>query len=276
MRNSNFYAKGKWKGFVSGFCGLFFLIFVFTACDDSAFEGFADDNSREARIEEALIALDNADYSTALSILIALENEFPGNSQILRYKSNAYAGLAGLDTFNLLKTIDQLKDQDKEGSIDMVGRVLGDSDGILSSAEIADKLSKFDNAISALEEINNPTDDEIVQLGILSMNHAALTLADIINDDTGNDSIELTEDGISELYKGETPDLTDEATEARLTAISKDIARVGESVETIADISGTGDNDLSTGFDEFRNDINNNVQNDGITQQELETYIGNL
>ena len=66
--------------------------------DNSILEGLADDGSREARIEESRIALDQGDYSRALEILLILRDKYPDDQMILQYLSNAYAGLAGLDT----------------------------------------------------------------------------------------------------------------------------------------------------------------------------------
>jgi len=280
MRSSNLYEGRNGKGLISGFCGLlflFFVIFALTGCDGNVFEGFSDDDSYEARIDEAQIALDDADYSRALSILLALRADFPNKSEVLRYLSNAYAGLAGLDTFNLLKTIDQLEEQNDEGDIDMVGLVLGGADGILTSTEIDNKLTNFENAINALEGISAPTADEKVQLGLLSLNHAALTIADIIDDDNPlSDSVTLTEEGIRGLYDGGTPDFTAEATTERLNSLSDDIVRIDESVDAIATITGADtDNDLSESADEFQNDIDPDGD-ESITQQELQNYVGTL
>lgn len=276
MRNSNIL---KGKGFILGLCGLLFLgfaIFAITSCEDNSLEWLADDSSYEARLEEARMALDDTEYDRAISLLTKLKADYPGDPLVLQYLSNAYAGKAGLDTFNLLMTIDQLIEANETGNIDMVGLVLGD-DGIVTSANIVDLLANLEAAIDELEEIPNPTHDQTVQLGLLSMNHAAMTIADIVYDNTG-EQVTLTEEGLGETYGGEAPDLSEEATSERLDSLSEDMDRIGDAVDSIASITGadtTEENDLSESFDEFQGDLDTNADG-AISEQELENYLGSL
>lgn len=289
MRNSSVSVGGKCKGFVARFCGLLFLLFVAFAligCDANILESIADDDSYEARIEEALIALDDEDYAEAIAILQKLLTDYPGKREVLRYLANAYAGLAGLNTFNLLETIDILDDKNAEGSIDMVGLVLGGADGILTSTEITDKKKSLESAISSLESISNPSEDERVQLGLLSLNHAALTVAEIVMEDLNNNRAEnaaeiteitLTEAGLEELYpESVTPDFAAEATSERLESLSEDIFRVEDSVTAIASITDADtSNDLSESSEEFLDEIDPDG-NESISQEELENYVATL
>ena len=280
MRHSNICAGRNWKGLISGFWGLlflFFVIFALTGCDDSAFESFADDDSYEARIEEARIAIDDANYAGARDLLLALNADFPNTAEVLRLLANAYAGLAGLDTFNLLETIDLLDDQNNEGDIDMIGLVLGSADGVLTATEITNKLANFANAINALASISSPTDDERVQLGIMSLNHAALTIADIIIEDTGNTEVTLTDEGLDTLYPaGTPPEFSTEATSERLTSISQDIVTISDSVAAIDRVTGADvNNDISESLEGFQNDVDPDGD-ESVTQSELESYIANL
>jgi len=278
MRHSNICAGRNWKGPISGFWGLpflFFVIFALTGCDDSVFDSIADDDTYEARIEEARMAIDDANYAGARDLLLALNTDFPNTAEVLRLLANAYAGLAGLDTFRLLETIDLLDDQNTEGDIDMVGLVLGSADGVLTATEITNKLANFEDAINALASISSPTDDERVQLGLMSLNHAALTIADIIIEDTGNTEITLTDDGLETLYTDTTPDFSTEATSDRLTSISQDIATIGESVDAISRVTGADiNNDLSQSLEEFQKDIDPD-ESGLIDQSELESYVAN-
>lgn len=280
MRHSNICAGRNWKGLISGFWGLlflFFVIFTLTGCDDSVFESIADDDSYEARIEEARIAIDDANYAGARDLLLALNADFPNTAEVLRLLANAYAGLAGLDTFNLLETIDLLDDQNNEGDIDMIGLVLGSADGVLTATEITNKLANFANAINALASISSPTDDERVQLGIMSLNHAALTIADIIIEDTGNTEVTLTDEGLDTLYPaGTTPEFSTEATSERLTSISQDIVTISDSVAAIDRVTGADvNNDISESLEGFQNDVDPDGD-ESVTQSELESYIANL
>ena len=280
MRHSSICAGRNWKGLISGFWGLlflFFVIFALTGCDDNVFESIADDDSYEARIEEARIAIDDANYAGARDLLLALNADFPNTAEVLRLLANAYAGLAGLDTFNLLETIDLLDDQNNEGDIDMIGLVLGSADGVLTATEITNKLANFANAINALASISSPTDDERVQLGIMSLNHAALTIADIIIEDTGNTEVTLTDEGLDTLYPaGTTPEFSTEATSERLTSISQDIVTISDSVAAIDRVTGADvNNDISESLEGFQNDVDPDGD-ESVTQSELESYIANL
>jgi hypothetical protein len=273
--------KRKTKGLMWAVCGLLFLCFAITAitsCEDNSLEWLADDSSYEARVEEARIAIDDREYARARDLLLQLKAEYPGDPLILQYLSNAYAGLIGLDTFNLLTTIDQLIDANETGNIDMVGTVLGDASGTILANGIDETLANLENAINALEEISNPTDDQTVQLGLLSLNHAAMTIADIVAENTNADEVTLTEEGLGETYGGTAPDLSNEATSERLDSLSDDMGNIGNAVESIANITGIEagqDNDLSESFDEFSQDVDPDG-NESITQQELQNYLGSL
>lgn len=274
-------SKMKTKGLMWGVCGLLFVCFEITAitsCEENSLEWLADDSSYEARLEEARIAIDDREYARARDLLLQLKAEYPGDPLILQYLSNAYAGLAGLDTFNLLTTIDQLIESGNTGNIDMVGAVLGDVSGIILADDIDETLANLENAINALEEISNPTDDQTVQLGLLSVSHASMTIADIVVENTGETGVTLTEDGLGATYGGTAPDLSNEATSERLDSLSDDMVNIGNAVESIADITGIEagqENDLSESFDEFSQDIDPNGD-ESITQQELQNYLGSL
>ncbi len=172
---------------------------------------------------------------------------------------------------------DHFDDQNNEGGIDMIGLVLGNADGVLTATEIANKLANFANAINALASISSPTDDERVQLGIMSLNHAALTIADIIIEDTGNTEITLTDEGLDTLYPtGTAPEFSTEATSERLTSISQDIANMGEAVDAIIRVTGADvNNDISESLEGFQNDVDPDGD-ESVTQSELESYIANL
>ncbi len=286
MIDPNIYAKRKGKGFCMGICRLLFLcfaIFALTGCEGNIFEGLADDSSYEARLEEAMIALDDGNYTKARAILSDLNNDYPNDLTILQYLSNAFAGEAGIDTFNLLETIEQINDDPNAGSIDMIGQMLGDANGMITANEITEDLSKINDAIDALEAIPEAdrTDDQTVQLGLLSINRAVLTIADIIADDqnlTGTETVTLTEEGISALYPGATePDFSDELTgNDRLTTLSTDTRNIDDSIVTINTISGQdSQNDLSENFDGFSDEIDTDGA-DGISTEDLENFINAL
>jgi len=279
---TNIYVKRKGKGSCIRLCGLLclcFTIFALAGCEGNMSEGLADDSSYEARLEEAMIALDDRDYARAKSILTELNADYPNDPTILQYLSNALAGLAGIDTLNLLEIIEAINEDHDAGSIDMIGQILGDANGVLTANEIEEDLNNINAAIAALGAISeaNRTDDQTVQLGLFSLSRAVLTIADIIAEDTGEQSITLTEEGISALYPTE-PEFSDVLTinDSRLTTLSEDTQNINNSIDSITSISGEdSDNDLSENFGDFSDDIDTDGE-EGISIADLEDFIGGL
>ncbi|MFH2065557.1 MAG: hypothetical protein ABIK15_10200 [Pseudomonadota bacterium] len=256
--------------------GVLFLIASFTVgCDDNILEGLADDDSFEAKLEEARIALDKGEYDKAIDLLTVLDNENPGNATIQQYLSNAYAGLAGLDTFNLLMTIEALDDSNNSGSIDMMGLILGDSNGLITASQLQSKLENLENAIHILEGISSPNNDHKVQLGILAVAHISLTLGNIVLEDQGGTSVTLTEDALASQYSSGQPAEFSNVSPATLntSGLTADLGYIGEAVIAL-DSNSSQDNDLSQDFSQFQSDIDND--GDGsVSESNLETYINN-
>lgn len=257
----------------------FTLLLIAVGCSGNVLEGVSDDDSEDAKLEEARMALDDANYSRAVELLNKLLDSDPTDPQALAYLSHAYAGLAGLDTLDLLTIIDELDEKGQSGNIDMVGLVLGDEEGDVTAAEVAAKLNYLNDAIDSLEQIeaNNGSlsDDETVQRGVLAVARMTMVIADIIFSDQGaggDDTIRLTEDGLDDLYSG-TPDFDGDVDAAQSGYLADDIVAIQDSVVVLEEIGS--DNDLSEDFDEFEQDINPDG-NTIISVEELETYVGSL
>lgn len=270
----------KTKGLLWGVYGLLFLCFtitVLTSCEDNSLEWLADDSSYEARIEEALIAIDDTEYQRAIELLTDLKKDYPGDTLVLQYLSNAYAGLTGLDTFNLLTVIDELNEGGETGDIDMVGTVLGDPNGVIIVGDIDDKLANLNEAINNLNSISHKTDDQIVQLGLLSLNRAALTIADIVADEQSlldTETITLTDTGLHAIYGGVAPNLTGYVTQDQLDDLTEDIQEIDAATDSIETITGEGEeNDLSENFDRFQSNLDSDT-NGSISQTDIELYLG--
>jgi hypothetical protein len=177
-----------------------------------------------------------------------------------------------LDTLNLLRVLDDLEEMDKSGSIDMIGLVLGDDSGELTAAEIAAKLQDINTAIDSLDNIINPDDDQSILRGLLGVTRIAITIAHIVAQDTSQDPIELTEDGIGGVYPG-TPDFSQEITGDIEDALTDDLAAIGAAVVILDQNSDT--NDLSDDFDLFEADIDQD-NDDNIDAGDLQNYVGAL
>jgi hypothetical protein len=243
-------------------------------CSGNTFEGISDDDSFEARLETARMNIDDEEYQEAINTLNDLQEEQPDNDDVTRYLSNAHAGLAGLNTFDLLEVIDDLDESGNSGSIDMVGLVLGDSDGVLMAEEVSDKLDNLTEAIDQLNTIEDPTDDHVVQIGLLSVSRIGMTLVKIISSDTGNASLTLTEEGIESEYDTK-PEFEDgDVSDEDLENLTNDIRNVGEAIAVMTE-SYSYDNELNEDFLEFKNDFDQN-DDDTIDVQELENYIESL
>jgi hypothetical protein len=252
---------------------------VLTNCDENFFEAASDDDSYEARLEKGIMALDDEDYDKAIDIFEKLREDYPGKVEICEYLANAYAGFIGVDTFNLLETIDELEDNDDAGNIEMVGRVLGGPSGDLTALEVDAKRAYLIMAIEAFMEcIPVRDDDQKVQLGLMAIFDAAMIIAEIILDDfeTANlalSEIILTEDGLRSIYQTLAPDFSDVPSLATyLAELNLRLALVKESV-TALDAMSEG-NDLSEGFDEFLTDFGYDDEN--VTGDDLEDYIEGL
>lgn len=240
-------------------------------CGNNVLEGMSDDDSFEARLETARIALDDEYYSGAVNLLLDLQSDYPNNADVKAYLSNAYSGLAGLDTFKLLEVIDNLDDAGKSGSIDMVGLALGDEEGLLSVEMIEDKRDYFNSAIAALDSIADPNDDQLVQRGLLGLFRVSLIVGQTIINDTGQTAVRLTEDGIQEIYDGqESSDFDGDIDNEALADLSDDILAVERAVTVLDE-----DNDISEDFLEFKTDIDPNGDN-WISTDELEAYVDDI
>jgi tetratricopeptide (TPR) repeat protein len=255
------------------------IFFIITGCGNNVLEGVSDDDSDDAKLEEARMALDDAHYSRAVQLLNELLDGDPTDPRALAYLSNAYAGLAGLDTLDLLTIIDELDESGESGSIDMAGLVLGDDQGDVTAADVLDKLANLNEAIDSLEQIEangeSLSDDETVQRSVLAIARMTMVIADVVLSDQGaaeGESVRMTEAGLGALYDGE-PDFDGDISDEQLGYLADDIERIQDGITVLDDMGS--DNDLSEDFDEFEQDINPD-RNTIISVEELETYVGSL
>ena len=257
------------------------LACLFIGCDGNVLEGVSDDDSYEAKLEEGLMALDDEDYDKAVDIFKRLKSDYPNKEEVCVYLSNAYAGLTGIDTFNLLNTIDDLDGTDSEGGIDMIGLLLGSAEGILTQDAVTTKIGSIGDAqttINGCIDIDNRDTDERVQMGLLGLGDVALIIADTVFADTGVGSIELTEEGLEELYESRPPiDIDDtDISDADLALLNASLKDIQDSIDALEEILGDDEeNDLSESFDEFIDDIDRDHSGE-ITRSEIEQYIDDL
>lgn len=241
--------------------------------------GCDNNDSFEAKLEEARMALDDGNYDRAKAILETL----PGTVQVLEYLSNAIAGgELNLDTLNIISTLEDLDDEGNVGSIDMIGRIIGDGNNQLECSEIVAKIEAATEAIQKFKDIaalmgvteEGLTDNQKTQLGLLSVTRVVLTLAHRICVKTGGPVI-MTEAWIQANRGDFTPLITDEEAgteevQGDLARINEDLVYIGYTIDVFAD-----SNDMKDDFEEFRSEIDAD-DNGTVTYGELNDYIAGL
>ena len=243
-------------------------------------------------MEEARIALNDGEYEKARSIL---EDMDLNRTNVRSYLSNALSGMAGLAAYFFR-------------SDRMVGTILDeDGDGNFSSDDLNNKIELFSDAISAMlgtyvkdkgaatgivmaldvdlenlvSELEDLTSDMNVQLGLLGLNHAVLTIARIIMDELDITTITLTESWIkANIPVSSVWVLSDpKGTLSRLLQdISIDLNLLENSVNEITKLIGIDSedsNDLKENFEEFLDELDADG-NRTLTKTELEAYLNSL
>lgn len=264
------------------------VFFVGSVIAIAGLAGCGDDaDSYDAKMYDAIAALDNEDWAGARAILETL----PENEETLKYLSNTYAGDVGINTFNLLTTIDELEEGGNDaGSIDMIGTLIGDEYNQLACSELDDKLDFITTAVNLIDRIVTATgveltDDEKVELGLASITRTVLIIAKLIcleaqEKSLDISSVEMTESWIND-NKGDFMDISAAAwggspvSESFQDMLSADVENVGDAVDALAD-----SNDIKDDFEEFRSELDNGnggTADDGtITLGELNHYLNTL
>ena len=275
-----------------GWTACLLLVFLLAACGDgNVFEGASYDDSYQARRDDAEIALDDGDFNEARGILLDLKADYPNREEVCELLSNAYAGLAGFDAFHYLENISddsELEEAADSGSIDMVGKIIGDENGQLSDTEVETKLNYLDLAIYGGTDggdeyegfyacVAEPNDSQTTQLGLLAVVHSALTIADLTLLDLTESSLLLTEAGLRDLYQSEIADYSDvDADPLRhaMDRLNTNLDYISNSVVVLDEKNP--DNDINEAFSDFVYDLD--PDGDGLDENgnDLAAYINNL
>lgn len=252
---------------ISGFLSIIIALSL-VGCGENLFKGLADDDSYAASIEAARIALDKGNWAEAIDILAGMDQN---DATVKELKSQAFAGKVGINTFNLLQTIDNLSKKGNIGGIDMVGTMLGGDNQTLTYTKITQKINDLTNAINTLTSIGTLTDEQRIQLGLLSLSRATLTIALIISEDKNKKDVTLTDEGIEGEYTT-TPDFSDvENINDKLNTLLDDIGNIASSIDAITKTTGqTTGNDLSDNFNQFKDKLAGS--DNKVTLEELQNY----
>ncbi len=251
-----------------------------TGCDDN--------DSGQAKLFDAKQALDNGDWDKAIIILDSLGE----SEEVLQYLSNAYAGQVGINTFELLETIDELDNEnsgiDKSGSIDMIGKLIGAEEDVLTCETISEKLKTISEAINKMEDIYSELmidldKDQTVQLGLASITRTVLIIAKLICLESGETEIKMTEEWLTQYYENHPEfeikeytwaSIDDYTGESYQKMLNDDINNVRKAVDEMLD-----NNDIKDDFNQFMTEINNGNGGDNtdeITIDELNSYLSEM
>ena len=201
----------------------------------------------------------------------SLRSDYPNKEEICVYLSNAYAGLTGIDTFNLLETISDLDDTDDEGSIDMIGLLLGDAEGVINQPAVDSKMDLLALAQAAIDTcIDSPGTDERVQVGLLGLGDAALIIANLVLADLDLDPVR------ADRGRSRVPCMTAFPISTSTTTSPTKILRglttawidIADAVDALEEMLGADEeNDLSESFNEFLMDLD--PAGDGVDRNDI-------
>lgn len=304
MKNVNlFFIRKNVSFFLMMFFSITVIFTLTTSCEN--------ESSTDAKIFDAREALNDSDWEKARKILLTLDP----NDEVLQYLSNAYAGEVGINTFDLITTINELDEEGKSGSIDMIGKLIGDEDDFLSYKSLTNKLTIINNAIESINKITELPgvkpdvkrdvkrdvklnfklnvkldDDQTVQLGLASITRIVIIIAKLIYEQTGSTEIQMTEEWITDDKNKEdfypisydswnSSEILDSEGEPihYSTMLMEDIENVGNAVSVMSD-----GNDIQDDFNAFKLEIDNGFGDDStagddeITLKELNHYIDKM
>jgi len=299
----------NFKNYILNFFIVIALSLPIIGCNST--EDIADDSSKEEEVEKGLMALDKRNYKSAEDIFENLKKKYSTDNTLKTYYSNALAGAAGLDTFRLMESIDDMDDKNSDDSIEIVGRTLtGAESGDVPSIDkeqLTQKITNFEKAINSIleiidssydeklevhrdalrsvqgisiskEEIAELTDDELVQLGLMGLNHSILIISDILLEYANTEEIVLTQAGFDDLSNKQISinDINSiDDIESKLTKLSLNIEIIESAVDAIVaflNLDQNESNDIKDEFDDFKKDLDKDG-NGTVSTEELQHYI---
>lgn len=169
-------------------------IFTLTACDldENLTDDFADRDTYEAKLDEAIIQMDAGNYQAAKDILDALLLEKPGDDYLLELRASCSVGIAGIDSLTAIEKINNVADSEDLDAQDIIATILGDSDGNVTASGISDTLDNLDAALTDLNAISNPTEDQLTQIALFSAYRVLANLTSVAIVQSGTDPLDLS------------------------------------------------------------------------------------
>lgn len=242
---------------------LFFILFLVysmsVGCSNSnIFEGLADDSTKEAKLEEAQIALDKGDFTAAISTLLDLcglsaTNPTSGiptcDNDTISLLASAYMGKAGLDMIKIIDT-----------SINATGQQ--DTFTEFSTLFLDPSINQGDmhNAVVLLSNIPDTerTQEQNFQMAVAATADTVLIIGDITGgfDQTG--------------LPNNVPSTSDPNTINAASEITQNIGIINKGVTG----SGIASEDLTQDITTIQTSISGG--NSTVTPNDLTTYLCNF
>lgn len=132
--------------------------------------GCADKTSHEALLEQASMAIDKADYASAVAILEGLcPDETACSDEVLALLAQARMGLSGVDTFSLLTAFDT----GGAGST----FVFNTLDAMFGTGGVTlDDVTRLQDAITSLQNVDQPTAADNLDLALAAAAHLVASI----------------------------------------------------------------------------------------------------
>ncbi|QAR33890.1 hypothetical protein EP073_10895 [Geovibrio thiophilus] len=269
------------------FLSILLLTLTLAGCGGTnLFEDAADDSSSEAKEFDAIKALDDGDYDYVISYYTSKSN-LDSKQQI--YLASAYLGKVNVDFINLIEVADSDLDTfDIIASIFGGGEILADtptpptSNRAASALSISQYFDAIELAFNTLDE--NSTDKDVKTMkGVLGALDTVLIIAKTVMDVSGENSLVLTQEGITDALNGAVVDEDDvvnnasdenDLAEANLR-INRNLTAISGAVDVFSSIKGGDTSDIKEDFEEFLNDLDYDG-NDIYDAGDIADYINHV
>ena len=152
----------------------FLLVLFFVML--TGFVGCADD-TQQAKIEDAKIAIDNRNFSKAISILEDGSFNLQNDSEAASLLASAYMGKAGLNIIKMIEEASKAASAGATGTFTEFSQFFS-----LSTAELNTQQNDMQAAVALLSGLQNRTPEQNLQLAVAATADIIVTIgADLTN-----------------------------------------------------------------------------------------------
>jgi len=265
------------------------IAFFMMGCSgDNAYQEISNDSTKESKLEQSRILINDRKYDDAIDILERLNQNSP---DVLRPLAGAYAGRTGYETLELLKAIPIYQNADNIGEVTLkiIAYIMLKTKEDITSDELDFALDNLTYSISLYEKylvIDPDAKGVITQLGFVSLAHFSYLFVELLSlhqQEIGESgTVVFSEAGIDEMYNDAGLTFTfPPGYEEILDAMSEDLRRMADAVYVIASLF-TDPDEIRDEISEFLKRVDNgqgsgSVPGDNIqTEEELIYYLEHI